>query len=162
MNIFIRMRTISYFISSFIPSTFHTKKSEFHTIINIFIRMKKISYLHMQFHTFNITCFIRSLFFSYLRRRRRRRRSYSMILQRDPGRLRLSQGVSLEPDESEGCSPVSGGRTIRLRSLWPSDDHRLQASYPTSTSDRHWCRGSRRSLRQVFSGGGDCRLSKGC
>ena len=29
-------------------------------------------------------------------------------------------------------------------------------------SDRHWCRGSRRSLRQVFSGGGDCRLSKRC
>jgi len=33
--------------------------------------------------------------------------------------------------ESEGCSPVSGGRTIRL--------------CPTSTSGRHWCRGSRRS-----------------
>ena len=27
--------------------------------------------------------------------------------------------------ESESCSPVSGGRTIRLCSLWPSDDHRL-------------------------------------
>ncbi len=26
------------------------------------------------------------------------------------------------PDESEGCSPVSGGRTIRLCSLWQSDD----------------------------------------
>ena len=49
-----------------------------------------------------------------------------MILQRDPeyypGRLRLSQGASLKPDESEGCSPVSGGRTIRLCSLRPSDD----------------------------------------
>ena len=33
--------------------------------------------------------------------------------------------------QSEGCSPVSGGRTIRL--------------CPTSTSGRHWCRGSRRS-----------------
>jgi hypothetical protein len=39
-----------------------------------------------------------------------------------PGRLRLSQGASLKPDESEGCSPVSGGRTIRLCSCWPSDD----------------------------------------
>ena len=39
---------------------------------------------------------------------------------KDPGRLRLSQGASLKPDESEGCSPVSGGRTIRLCSLWPS------------------------------------------
>jgi hypothetical protein len=37
------------------------------------------------------------------RRRRRRIYSYSMILQRDPGRLRLSQGASLKPDESEGC-----------------------------------------------------------
>ena len=37
----------------------------------------------------------------------------------------VSQGASLKPDESEGCSPVSGGRTIRLCSLWPSDDHRL-------------------------------------
>ena len=25
-----------------------------------------------------------------------------------PGRLRLSQGASLKPDEGEGCSPVSG------------------------------------------------------
>jgi hypothetical protein len=37
-----------------------------------------------------------------------------MILKRDPGRLRLSEGASLKPDESEGRSPVSGGRTIRL------------------------------------------------
>ena len=36
--------------------------------------------------------------------------------------LRLSQGASLKPEESEGCSPVSDGRTIRLCSLWPSDD----------------------------------------
>ena len=28
--------------------------------------------------------------------------------------MRLSQGASLRPDESEGCSPVSGGSTIRL------------------------------------------------
>jgi hypothetical protein len=28
-------------------------------------------------------------------------------------RLRLSQGESLKPDESEGCSPVSGGITIQ-------------------------------------------------
>ena len=48
--------------------------------------------------------------------------SYSMILWRNPGRLRLSQGASLKPDESEGCSPVSGGRTIRLCSSWPSGD----------------------------------------
>ena len=27
---------------------------------------------------------------------------------------RRTQGASLKPDESEGCSPVSGGRTIRL------------------------------------------------
>jgi len=39
---------------------------------------------------------------------------YSIILQRDPGLLRLSQGASLKPDESECCSPVSCGRTIRL------------------------------------------------
>ena len=39
----IRMSTISYFISGFIPSTFHAKQSEFHTIINIFMRMKTIS-----------------------------------------------------------------------------------------------------------------------
>jgi hypothetical protein len=31
----------------------------------------------------------------------------------DAGRLRLSQGASLKPDQSEGCSPVFGGRTIR-------------------------------------------------
>ncbi len=30
-------------------------------------------------------------------------------------RLRLSQGASLKPDESEGCSPVSGDRIIRLK-----------------------------------------------
>ena len=36
-----------------------------------------------------------------------------VTLTKDPGRLRLSQGASLKPDESEGCS-VSGGRTIRL------------------------------------------------
>jgi len=29
------------------------------------------------------------------------------------GRLRLSQGASLKPDESEGCSPVSGDTTIQ-------------------------------------------------
>ncbi len=33
----------------------------------------------------------------------------------DPGRLRLSQGASLKPAESEGCSPVSGGRAIYMR-----------------------------------------------
>ena len=37
---------------------------------------------------------------------------------REPAQsLRLSQGASLKPDESEGCSPVSCGRTIRLCSL---------------------------------------------
>jgi hypothetical protein len=36
-----------------------------------------------------------------------------MILKKDPGRLQLSQGASLKPDESEGCSPVSGGRSLR-------------------------------------------------
>jgi hypothetical protein len=66
INIFIRMKTISCFISCFIHSTFHTKKSEFHSIINIFIRIKTIPYLHMYFHIFNSTCVIRSLFFSYL------------------------------------------------------------------------------------------------
>jgi hypothetical protein len=39
-------------------------------------------------------------------RRIRRIYSYSMILQRDTGRLRLSQGASLKTDESEGCSSV--------------------------------------------------------
>ena len=47
----------------------------------------------------------------------------------------VSQGVSLKPDESEGCSPVSGGRTIRLCSSWPSDDpptdHVQQDIHPT-------------------------------
>ena len=62
------MSTISYFISSFIPLAFHTKKSEFHTIINIFIRITTnnfistpvVSYLqHYVLHTFTI--------FSYLK-----------------------------------------------------------------------------------------------
>jgi hypothetical protein len=38
------------------------------------------------------------------------------------GRLWLSQGASLKPDESEGCSPFSGGRTIQLCSSWLSSD----------------------------------------
>jgi hypothetical protein len=39
----------------------------------------------------------------------------------DVEHLQLSQGVaSLKPDESEGCSSVSGGRTIRLCSSWPA------------------------------------------
>ena len=60
------------------------------------------------------------------------------ILWRDPGRLRLSQGASLKPDESEGCSPVSGGRTIRLCSSWPSDDPHtaLRSSVDTGAGDR--------------------------
>ena len=45
-----------------------------------------------------------------------------MILERDPGCLRLSQGASLKTGESEVCSPVGGGRAIRLCSSWPSDD----------------------------------------
>jgi len=90
--------------------------------------------------------------------RRRRIYSYSKILQRDPGRLRLSQGASLKPDESGGCSPVFGGRTIRLCSLWPSDDipTPLRPPVDTGAGDRGGI------LRQVCSGGGDCRLSKGC
>ena len=51
----------------------------------------------------------------------RTQRYYGVTLTKDPGRLRLSQGASLKPDESEGCS-VSGGRTIRLCSSWPSHD----------------------------------------
>ena len=33
------------------------------------------------------------------------------------------QGASLKPEESEGCSPVtgSGGKRIRFCSSWPSD-----------------------------------------
>jgi hypothetical protein len=64
--------------------------------------------------------------------------SYSMIPQRDSGRLRLSQRASLKPDESEGCSPVSSGRTIRLRLSWPSDDPPtpLRSSVDTGTGDR--------------------------
>jgi len=46
--------------------------------------------------------------------------SYLTILWRDPGRLRLSQGASLKPDESECCSPVSGGRTGAPRALYQS------------------------------------------
>ncbi len=38
-----------------------------------------------------------------------------------PGRITQAT-KSQRPDESEGCSPVSGGRTIRLCSLWLSDD----------------------------------------
>ena len=70
--------------------------------------------------------------------RRKRIYSYSTILYRDPGRLRLSQGASLKPDESEGCSPVSGGRTIRLCSFWPSDDGPtpLRSSVDTGAEDR--------------------------
>ena len=60
--------------------------------------------------------------------------------------------------QDEGCSPVSGGRTIRLCSFWPSDDPiPLRPSVDTGAGDR-----VRRSLRQVCSGGGDCRLSKEC
>ena len=33
------------------------------------------------------------------------------------GRLRLSQGASLKPDESEGCSPVSGERVMACLQL---------------------------------------------
>jgi hypothetical protein len=59
-----------------------------------------------------------------LRRRRRwwwwRRRSYSIILQREPGRLRSSKGASIRPHESAGCSPVSGGRTIDFARVGPS------------------------------------------
>ena len=47
--------------------------------------------------------------------RRRRFYSYSTILQRDPGRLRLNQGASLQPEENKVCSPVSGDRIIRLK-----------------------------------------------
>ena len=46
--------------------------------------------------------------------RRRRFYSYSTILQRDPGRLRLNQGASLQPEENKVCSPVSGDRIIQL------------------------------------------------
>jgi hypothetical protein len=61
-----------------------------------------------------------------------------MILKKDPGRLQLSQGASLKPDESEGCSPVSGGRTIRLCLSWPSDDPPtpLRSSLDTGAGDR--------------------------
>jgi hypothetical protein len=62
---FIRMKTISYFISSFIPSTFHTKKSEFHTIINIFIQHYKFHTKKKCFHTI-INIFIRMRTISYL------------------------------------------------------------------------------------------------
>ena len=56
----------------------------------------------------------------------------------EPGRLRLRQGASLKPDESEGCSPVSGGRTIRLCSSWPSDDPPtpLRSSVDIGAGDR--------------------------
>ena len=52
---------------------------------------------------------------------------------RDPGRLQLSRGASLKPDESEGCSPVSGGRTIRLWYSWPSDDRSSPLPSPVDT-----------------------------
>ena len=75
----------------------------------------------------------RSMFGQLRRRRRRRRRNYSynsasmdasyksIILYRDSGCLPLTKGAS-KPDESEGCSPVSGGRIIRLCSSSPGDD----------------------------------------
>jgi hypothetical protein len=49
-----------------------------------------------------------------------------------------SQGASLQPDESEGCSPVSGGRIIRLCASWPSDDPPtpLRSSVDTGAEDR--------------------------
>jgi len=71
---------------------------------------------------------------------------------------RGTQGASLKPDESEGCSPVSGGRTIRLCSSWPYDDFPTPLRPPVDTGAGD--RGG--ALRQVCSGGGDCRLSKGC
>jgi len=46
--------------------------------------------------------------------------------------------VTQAPDDSEGCSPVSGGRTIRPGSSWPSDDHPtpLRPSVDTGAGDR--------------------------
>jgi hypothetical protein len=51
------------------------------------------------------------------------RGSYSTILwtHKRPRAPAVKPGASLKPDESEGCS-VSGGRTIRLCSSWPSHD----------------------------------------
>jgi hypothetical protein len=44
----------------------------------------------------------------------------------------------VKPDESEGCSPVSGGKTFRLCLSWPSDDPPtpLRSSVDTGTGDR--------------------------
>ena len=96
--------------------------------------------------------------------RRKRIYSYSTILYRDPGRLRLSQGASLKPDESEGCSPVSGGRTIRLCSFWPSDDGPtpLRSSVDTGAEDRggvsNFWSAVERMLTRWSSGRGESNL----
>jgi hypothetical protein len=46
--------------------------------------------------------------------------------------------VTFKPDESEGCSPVSGGRTIQLCSSWPSANppSPLRPSVDTGAGDR--------------------------
>jgi hypothetical protein len=54
----------------------------------------------------------------------------------------------------------SSGRTIiesdlLVLTVWRS-------SYPISIFGRHWCMGSRWSIRQVCSSGGDCRRSRRC
>jgi hypothetical protein len=63
----------------------------------------------------------------------------------DPGRF--SQGASLKPDESEGCSPVSGGRTIRLcrrTTVLPRFDPRytlVPGIYAEPSPSLQWCLG---------------------
>jgi hypothetical protein len=73
--------------------------------------------------------------------------------------MRLSQGASLRPDESEGCSPVSNGRTIRLCSSWPSNDPPtpLRPSVDTSVGDR----GGARAEFAVVAGTAGCREDVG-
>jgi hypothetical protein len=69
------------------------------------------------------------------------------------GLIKSGHVPSQSSDESEGCSPVSRGRTIRLACLGRPTT--LLSSYTTSILGRHWCRGSRRSPRRIRSGGGD-------
>jgi hypothetical protein len=71
--------------------------------------------------------------------------SYSMILLGDPGAcLRLNDHSSLTRVRAT-CSPVSGGRTIRLCSCWPSDGPPtpLRSSV---TAERFWPRSDFDSL----------------
>ena len=76
--------------------------------------------------------------------------------------LQLTQGVaSLKPDESEGCSPVSGGKTIRLCSSWPASTQVLPTFpfVPVGITKMVWPIFTKKLIPPVLIG--VCRLGSG-